>query len=160
MTLGEKQRHGETFRTAYLFRNLPQEDLSLFMDSAELRSFAPDNTVIAEGADGGDLFLILAGCVRVTKTIEDIGDHVIGFLRAGDFFGEMALIDNLPRSASVHAHEQVDLAVIPRRDISRIFDTRPATAYKVMHAFAEILSYRLREANDRMRALAHLERTF
>ena len=160
MTPGEKQRYGDVFRTAYLFRNLPPEDLSIFMDSAELRSFARDAAIIAEGADGGDLFLVLSGCVRITKTVEDAGDHIIGFLRAGDFFGEMALIDNLPRSASVYAHERADLAVIHRRDISRIFDASQATACKVMHAFAEILSYRLREANDRMRAMVHLERTF
>ena len=78
MTPGEKQRYGDVFRTAYLFRNLPPEDLSIFMDSAELRSFARDAAIIAEGADGGDLFLVLSGCVRITKTVEDAGDQSSG----------------------------------------------------------------------------------
>lgn len=160
MTQTERQLHGPAFGTAYLFRDLSQEELDRFMAAAHLRSFPPDMTIISEGAEGGDLFLLLSGSVRVTKSIEDGGEHVIGLLRTGDFFGEMALIDNLPRSATVHAHEEVTLAVISRREISRIFEDSPGTAFRVMRAFAEVLSYRLREANDRMRTLAHLERTF
>lgn len=160
MTRIERQMHGDVFRSAYLFKDLPADELDPFLEAARFLSYAPDTTVISEGADGGDLYLILSGSVRVTKGIEGGGEHVIGLLRKGDFFGEMALIDNLPRSATVHAHEKADLAVIPRRDIARIFESRPGTAYRVMRSFAEVLSYRLREANDRMRTMAHLERTF
>lgn len=160
MTPFEKQKHRSVFRAAYLFNDLTPEELEYFVDAARLQSYEPDMVIISEGDEGKDLFLLLSGSVRVTKNTADSVQHVIGLLRTGDFFGEMALIDSLPRSATVYAHEAVDLALISRRDISRIFDEKPQTAYKVVRTFAEVLSSRLRETNERLRTLVHLERTF
>lgn len=160
MTPGDRQRHLQVFRSAYLFRDLEPEELEPFMEAAGLRSYAQDMRIISEGERGDDLFLVLEGSVRVTKNTPEGLQHVIGLIREGDFFGEMALLDSLPRSASVYAHEAVELALIPRTAIAAIFEERPRTAYRMVRTFAEVLSFRLRETNDRLRILVHLERTF
>ncbi len=156
----EKERHRPLFRTAYLFRDLNSEELEVFLDRARLARFQPGATIIAEGEEGNDLFLIVSGSVRVTKSTPEGLQHVIGLLRSGDFFGEMALLDSLPRSASVSAHEPVQVALVSRRDLTSVFAERPQTAYKMVRTFAEVLSVRLRETNERIRTLVHLERSF
>jgi CRP-like cAMP-binding protein len=71
----------------------------------------------------------------------------------------MALLDSLPRSASVCANSDVELAVLEHPDLLDIFSRNAVTGLKVVRKFAEILSGRLRETNDKLRTLLQLERT-
>lgn len=145
---------------AYLFRNLAPAELKPFIRIARYRSYSPNEMVIAEEEAGDDLFLILSGSVRVIKGSTREYEQVIGMLREGEFFGEMALIDRMPRSASVYAHEPLKLAIFGHEDLRGIFAESPATGLKVVTAFAEVLSQRLRDTNDKLKTLLFLERTF
>jgi CRP-like cAMP-binding protein len=147
-------------RSAYLFRNLAPEELEPFLKVARYRSYSPNEMVIAEEETGEDLFLILSGSVRVIKGRSQEYEQVIGMLREGEFFGEMALIDRMPRSASVYAHEPLKLVIFGHDDLRRIFGENPAVGLKVVTAFAEVLSKRLRDTNDKLKTLLFLERTF
>jgi len=152
-------RHQEVFRGAYLFADLRQDELALFLDRARYQSLGADTQILREGESGDMLYLILGGSVRVTKRVGEGVEQVIGFLRPGEFFGEMALLDRLPRSASVFANGSVELAVLEHEDLTDIFSRNSALGLKVVRKFAEILSMRLRETNDRLRVLLQLERT-
>ena len=147
-------------RKAYLFRNLAPAELEPFLKTARYRSYSPNEVVIAEEETGDDLFLILSGSVRVIKGRSEEYEQVIGMLREGEFFGEMALIDRMPRSASVYAHEPLKLAIFGHADLRSIFERNPAIGLKVVTAFAEVLSQRLRSTNDKLKTLLFLERTF
>ena len=156
----EDPAHIEMFRNAYLFRNLLPHELQPFIESSQLGDYSPNELIIAEGDAGDELFLILSGSVRVTKSTSEGIEQVIGFLREGDFFGEMALLDRRPRSASVIAHGNVKLARLKHDDIYTIFRVDPATGLKVVRTFAEVLSLRLRDTNDRLKTVLLLESTF
>jgi CRP/FNR family transcriptional regulator, cyclic AMP receptor protein len=157
---GFTREHLEIFRTAYLFSGLEPSELTLFSDTANFSEWKPNDVVIREDDQGESLYLILSGKVRVTKRTFDGIEQVLGILGPGDFFGEMVLLDNRGRSASVYAHTRLELAAIPHDDIKRILSGNPRIGLTVLRAFAEVLSLRLREANEKLRSLPFIERTF
>jgi CRP/FNR family cyclic AMP-dependent transcriptional regulator len=152
-------RHQDVFRSAYLFADLLPEEMALFLDRARYQTLGKDAEILREGDAGNMLYLVLNGSVRVTKRVGEGVEQVIGFLRPGEFFGEMALLDSLPRSASVYANSEVEFAILEHADLTDIFSRNAPMGLKVVRKFAEVLSVRLRETNDRLRVLLQLERT-
>lgn len=147
-------------RRAYLFRSLSDAELEHFSRMARFESYGTDRMILSEGEEGRTLYLVLSGSVRVTRSVGGENEQVIGFVKTGDFFGEMALLDRRPRSASVHANEPVELALFDHDDINRVFESNPSIGYRVVRAFAEVVSMRLRDTNDRLKALLVLDRSF
>lgn len=154
------EEHRSIFKNAYLFRNLEPAELELFIDKAEYAEWNANNIVIREDDPGEHLFLLLSGKVRITKKTYEGIEQILGILSTGDFFGEMVLLDHLSRSASVYSHTKIKLARIPHSDISTILTDNPRIGLKVVRAFSEVLSLRLRNANDKLRSLPFIERTF
>jgi CRP/FNR family transcriptional regulator, cyclic AMP receptor protein len=154
------KEHKGVFRTAYLFQTLEPDELDLFVDRAEHSELAPNSVIIREDDQGEHLYLILSGKVRVTKKTYEGIEQILGILETGDFFGEMVLLDRKSRSASVYAHTKVELAKIQHKDVSSILTQNPRIGLKVLRAFSEVISLRLRNANDKLRSLPFIERTF
>jgi CRP-like cAMP-binding protein len=88
----------DSLRSVPLFADLTPRDLKRLADSMKERSFSHGDEVVAEGKGGVGFFVILEGTARVSQNGEDRGR-----LTAGEYFGEMALIDGNVRLASVHA---------------------------------------------------------
>lgn len=152
--------HTEIFKSAYLFQTLEPRELELFINKAQYSDMSPNSVIIREDDPGEHLFLILSGKVRVTKkTFEGI-EQILGILKSGDFFGEMVLLDRRSRSASVYSHTRVELAKIQHSEVSSILTENPRIGLKVLRAFSEVISLRLRNANDKLRSLPFIERTF
>ena len=160
MTSNITKEHRNVFKTAYLFRNLEPTELELFINKAEYAVWNANNIVIREDDPGEHLYLILSGKVRITKRTYEGIEQILGILNVGDFFGEMVLLDHRSRSASVYSHTNIELARIPHSDISTILTDNPRIGLKVVRAFSEVLSLRLRNANDKLRSLPFIERTF
>ena len=100
------------------------------------------NTLIVEGQTGhyGGMGVVVNGSLKVVRG----GDQVIAHLRGGDIFGEMSLIDEQPRSASVIAEEPSDVALLSPRDFRAAIAENPDIAMRVLY----VLSKRLREARQ------------
>src|SRR5690606_657864 len=94
-----------------LFRHLTYQELVRVMNIVDVRSFAAGACVLDEGDEGDEMFIVLIGKVRVHS-----GEATIATLEPGQHFGEMALIDKVPRSATVTAEEASKLMVLRRRD--------------------------------------------
>ncbi len=95
-------------------------------------TLVPDGEVLAEqGKPGFEFCLILEGTVRCL-----IDAKLVAMLGAGDFFGEMALIDRGPRVATIVAEGPVKLLVFDAREFSTLLDTAPTIAKKVLQSFA------------------------
>ncbi len=152
--------HLRVFRSAYLFKTLNPEELSFFLDTASLVRISSNGLIIRENDPGEQLFLILSGKVRVTKHAFENIEQILGILKPGDFFGEMVLLDRKKRSASVFAHTDVELAGFRYSDVSRIMNEYPRVGMAVLKAFSEVISLRLRDADDKLRALTFIEKTF
>jgi serine/threonine protein phosphatase PrpC/CRP-like cAMP-binding protein len=145
----------ETIRGMPLFKFLTYKELVKVMNIVQVADMEQDKPIIAEGEEGEELFIILSGQAKVHK-----GDTVIVTLGAGDHFGEMALIDKAPRSASVTAVESTKLLKISRGDFFKIIRNEPPLATKLLWSFLQVLSDRLRTTSAELsdsRAKAEIE---
>jgi CRP-like cAMP-binding protein len=115
----------------------------------------PNGAVIfKEGAKGDKMYLILSGAVRISRQVPGMGEEALAVLRAGTHFGEMALIDDFPRSADAVAHEACRLFVVRKEDMEDLLFVDRDLAYDLLWSFVRTLSSRLRETNDKMTFMA------
>lgn len=110
--------------------------------------------IFREGDPGGSLYLILEGAVRISREVGGMGEEALTVLRAGEAFGEMALIDATPRSADAKAHERSRLLVVTREALEEVLFLRKDLAYEVLWNFVRILTGRLRDTNEKMAFLS------
>jgi CRP/FNR family cyclic AMP-dependent transcriptional regulator len=137
-----------SFREAPLFAGLPAATLDRLADLAERRTIAAGQPIVKEGERARELFVLLAGKAEVRKREEHRAEveHVIGQLDPGEIIGEVALFDQLPRSATVSALEECTLWVLG-------FDQVVSEPKLVLNA-ARALARRVREHGDEMRTTA------
>ena len=121
-----------------LFRALPSEELAQIAEIAEEVPFGKGDPVFTEGEPGDALYLVVEGTVRVHR-----GDKQLAEFKERDVFGEMAVLDSEPRSASVTVTEDAVLLKIGRDDFREILSERPEISLGVI----KVLSRRLRETN-------------
>lgn len=111
------------------------------------RSYEPGELIFEQAQPGAALFLIMEGQVSV----EIYKDHFtanLATLEKGAFFGEMALLDESPRSASARALEPTKTLALYRNDLTRLIHTDPDTASHIFRALARIVGDRLRTTNE------------
>ena len=94
--------------------------------------------------------MILAGKVRISRKLSGVGEEALAVLGPGEAFGEMALIEDSPRSADAVVHEHARLLVITREAFEDLLFVHKDLAYEILWNFVKTLSGRLREANDKM----------
>jgi CRP-like cAMP-binding protein len=116
--------------------------------------YAADALIFKEGAVGDKVYLIISGAVRISRTVPGMGEEALAVLKAGSHFGEMALIDDFPRSADARAHEACRLFVIRKEDLEDLLFVDRDLAYDLLWSFVRTLSGRLRETNDKMTFMA------
>lgn len=122
--------------------------LSSFVRYMEIVSVDSLRLVVREGDPGDAMFLILEGELRV-RVIRQGKESVLATLKAGDFFGEISLLDEGPRSADVVANERSTLLKISTGSFEKLRGEAPALAEPFLHALSQILVGRLRAVNKR-----------
>jgi len=122
-----------------LFSRLPVQELRRIADIAREVHFEPGETIIHDGAEGDSLYLLTAGTVEVRKH-----GKTLATLSSGVCFGEMALLDDQPRSADVIALDRVICLRIDRDDFAVLLLDQPEISRSIM----AVLTRRLRAANE------------
>ena len=110
--------------------------------------------IFAEGDKGDKFYLIFDGAVRISRMVPGMGEEALAVLRVGDYFGEMSLIDESPRSAHALVHEKCRLFVIRKEDLEDLLFVDRDLAYELLWNFVRTLTARLRETNDKMTFLS------
>lgn len=110
-----------------LFEGFTKRDLNLLAEEADVVSFPASMAIVEEGLLGETMFVVLSGEARVMK-----GKRRLGTVRPGDFFGEVALLDGAPRSASVVAETPVVAIRLFRRTLLRLLEAEPQLALKIL----------------------------
>ncbi len=123
-----------------LFAGLSKRDLQRVGKVSEEVSVDADRTIVDQGRTGHEFFLILDGTASVRRN-----GRKTATLGKGQFFGELALLDRGPRSASVVADTPMTLLVLGQREFTGVLDEVPAMAHKMLASMAG----RLREADTR-----------
>lgn len=132
----------ETLANMPFFRYLEPRELLRVQALARPRTFADGETVIREGEPGESIFVVLKGRARVRK-----GDTEIATLGAGEHFGEMALVDSTPRSATVISDGPCRMLEISRGDFFKILREEKDIGIKLLWNFVNVLTRRLRETS-------------
>ena len=140
----------ESLRAIPLFGRVSEGDLEELATHLIERRFPKNATVVEEGLPGDYMYVIREGRVKVTKASEDGREKIMNFLEAGAFFGDMALLGNETRSASVKTLEPSMLLALSRRDFIDLLRQSPDLALAVI----EELANRLRETNEQARSLS------
>ncbi|HPS78255.1 MAG TPA: cyclic nucleotide-binding domain-containing protein [Thermoanaerobaculaceae bacterium] len=113
--------------------------------------FAEGTLIFAEGEPGDTLYVVLDGQVRISRRIPTLGEEALAILKRGDIFGEMALIDEKPRSADAIAHSG-DCAVlaISRVDLARAASSDPSSMLGFVALMCQVLCRRLRAMTEQL----------
>jgi CRP/FNR family cyclic AMP-dependent transcriptional regulator len=141
------------FRRVAIFSELDPTHLDALCRVATVRSYAAGGSILREDEPGDLFFVIVRGQVKVFVDSEHGREVVLTHLKAGDFFGEMALFDNEARSASVSALVASELAVLRRKDFLDVMADDVTIARRILST----LSGRLRRANDMIESLVLLD---
>lgn len=141
------------FKKFALFAELDDEELTEIAAVAKTRRYARDDVVIHEDERGDVFCLIQHGRVKITMTSPEGKELILSTLGPGEFFGEMALLDDNPRSASVIATEKLEVLTIWRSDFVQLLDENFSITRKLL---AE-MSKRLRDASSRIESLATMD---
>ena len=129
-----KNRKVELIRRVPLFAGCSNKELGRISMIADEIDFRPGKTLIREGASGREFFVLAEGTAEITrngKRIDTAGP--------GDFFGEMALLSNQPRNATVTTTSDVDALVVTAQSFRHLVESNPLIALKVMRAVADRL---------------------
>lgn len=138
-----------------LFNTLPPEVRQPLLDAARTERFPDGANIFREGDSGDGFYVILEGAVAISAMINATERRVFSQLGAGDFFGEMAVLDEHPRSASATAENVTTLAFVPRDTMVALFHASPELALR----FAQVIAERLRDFNrQHLREVLQVER--
>jgi CRP/FNR family transcriptional regulator, cyclic AMP receptor protein len=136
-------------KTVPFFNELSHRQLKTVSDIMFERNFETDELIFAEGQPGAALFLILDGKVAVEMCRENSAT-ILATLEKGAFLGEMALLNEAPRSANARSLERTYTLALYRNDLSRLIQRDPQTACQIYRALASIVGDRLRATNELM----------
>jgi CRP/FNR family cyclic AMP-dependent transcriptional regulator len=136
-----------------LFSSFPEEQLRM-LASVVARKSAPRSTIVMAGGDATDsLYIVLSGRLKVMMSDAEGKEVILSILGPGEFFGEMGLIDDEPRSASVVTIEPCELLSISKRDFKKCIQENAEMSMAVMRGLVK----RLREADRKIGSLALLD---
>jgi CRP/FNR family cyclic AMP-dependent transcriptional regulator len=137
-----------------IFAGLDERGLSALERSLKLREYAPEAVIVSHEEHGDSLFILASGRVKVVLYGESGREMILStFRQPGEFFGEMSLLDDEPRSANVLAVEPSALYVLDRSGFTRCVQENPGVALAVLGE----LSRRLRRADEIIGNLALLD---
>lgn len=135
-----------------LFKDFQEspEILGLFAGIIQIESYKADTYVLREGETGNRMYILNRGTVRVEqKTPSNESFTVVNLTDAMHvFFGEIALLDNDVRSASVRAVSDIECFVIHKKDFDELCEKQPLIGYRIMKEIARSLNQRIRKSNQ------------
>lgn len=140
-----------TKRRLFEEQKLSNMEIHFLTSLSREERFGPGEVIFREGDPGEKLYVVLDGKVRISKSIPGAGEEALAFLERGSYFGEMALIDRLPRSADARAHtEGAVVLAIPRDVLQGILDIRKLSSPRLLKILCGLIAGRLRELDEKI----------
>ena len=141
-------------RSFDIFRSIKESDARVLASGFQREEFKAGSHVFHEGETGDKLYLISSGSVRISQPLlGGAREEALAILRQGSFFGDMSLIDARPRSADAIAHEDCVLYSIDRSAFTTLLQCNASLAVDVLFQFMRSLCVRLRDNNEKIRAI-------
>jgi len=135
-----KDERVQLLGSIWLFSHCDRKELARISALTTLQTASAGDVLTEQGKPGSECFIVASGTARVDVSGVDAGE-----IGPGAFFGEMALLDGGPRSATVTALEDMQLLALDRRELDALLDVVPSVGRKMLR----VAGQRLREAHDR-----------
>ena len=150
--MGERRmlQYMDFLRKVSLFSELKEDELRQLAGVVREQHYRKNVTIFHMNDPGNALFILKSGMVKITIEDQSGREIILRILYPTDFFGEMALIDGMPRSATVTTQEPSDALIIYREQFISLIEKSP----KILLDMAAVLSRRLRKVNELIRSLA------
>ncbi|MGK2943549.1 MAG: Crp/Fnr family transcriptional regulator [Desulfuromonadales bacterium] len=142
-----------TIKNSSMLQGFSDEDLSKLAVYCEIREMGEGTTVFIENMPGESLFLVKKGTIRISRMFAEGDEKTLVVLGPEDIFGEMAVIDGLPRSATARVAENAELISIKKKDLERLSQDDAALSLKLITNIVKVFSKRVREANEEYREM-------
>ena len=136
-----------------IFSKLNQSDIEELTKITSTKKYGPDASVFFQGDPSDSLYMLLTGSVKVTQASEGGREKILDILGPGEIFGEFAMLDGHPRSATVTTCEPSELASITHKDFRKFVASRPEILWKVLQGLCE----RVRKTSTDMLELSSRE---
>ncbi len=137
-------------RNVPIFNELSEQDLEKITSLGIRKKYKKGGIILLEEETGAALFVIISGKVKIVRMDDDGREVILSILGESDFFGEMAILDGLTRSASVVATVKSELFMIHRRDFLRLLNDYPSVGIALLRE----LTGRLRKADAQIKSLS------
>ncbi|PYM11345.1 MAG: hypothetical protein DME18_14220 [Verrucomicrobia bacterium] len=131
----------QPLRSAEMFKGMGEADLTSLENFSRLKSLQAGQHVFKEADAGDGFYFIIRGRIQISARFGDNQRRVFATFGPGEFFGEMAVLDDAPRSADAIADEASEVYFIPRENLAEILERNPKLAMRMLRDF----SRRLRE---------------
>ncbi|HVE16202.1 MAG TPA: cyclic nucleotide-binding domain-containing protein [Chthoniobacterales bacterium] len=138
----------ETLSKFKLFTGFKEEELTTLLSLSDFQTFQPGARIVTQDEPGLCMYVILRGAVRVHSRAGD-QEVELAELHSGDFFGELSLVDDGPRSATVDAVEETQVLRITRMVVGVLAGVQPSAAIHLLAAIGRSLVNRLRAGNQK-----------
>ena len=143
----------DVFKSMPTFSNLSKSQIQNLIDLTHNRFFEAGEFIFHQGDPGIGLYIISEGEVLITQTTPENKQYDLIKFTRGDFFGEMALLDNERRSASAIAQRDTTLTVLFKPDLDEFINRYPKVGVVILRGMAHIIATRLRNVNQEYMAL-------
>jgi CRP/FNR family transcriptional regulator, cyclic AMP receptor protein len=150
---GQIEPSAEALKNVPFFAKLSPEELRDLAERLVPRRFGSGQVIFHLGDPGGLLYIIIEGTVKISNATPDGQEALLAILGAGDFFGELALLDDAPRSATAEALQPTQTVTLHRDEFIRFLGENPEFAYHVLQTLAR----RIRHLNDQINDVFFLD---
>lgn len=133
-------------------QKLSAMEINFLASLSRKERFDAGQTIFREGDTGEKMYVVADGRVMISKTIPGVGEEALAFLERGDYFGEMSLIDNQPRSADARAHPGSGAVVlaVPRNVVEGILDIGKVSSIRLLKLLCGLAGKRVREIHQKL----------
>ncbi|MBN1534718.1 MAG: GGDEF domain-containing protein [Spirochaetes bacterium] len=128
-----------------IFSLLSVEELEMIIGSFHFRRIDAGELLFSEGDQGSELFIVASGKVKTSIQLPDGSEREVAVFQRGDFFGEMSIFDDAPRSATCSTVEKASLVCLSKEGFYSMIDENPEIAIKIMYRMLNITTQRLRD---------------
>jgi CRP-like cAMP-binding protein len=146
---GGKTMTDVSFLLTYpIYRDFEPQDIDVLSQICEAEKYRDKAVIFPSGAPGNAMYMIKSGAVKIWIET-DKRKKMIALLSDGEFFGEMALIDNAPRSATVTAEGETELVKLSTEGFNRLKTEYAATGFKIVGVLLKFMAARIRRTTKK-----------
>lgn len=143
----------QALKNVDLFCGFEDKDIEILCGHAITKTFSKNTIIINEGDESDSLYVILSGTVKIFLSDEEGKEIILNTQGPNEYFGELALIDDAPRSASVMTLDDCKVSIILKRDFEEYISKNPEICFRLIRG----LTKRLRRLTDNVKSLALMD---